>query len=447
MNRHDFIKNLFSITLYSMLPKTVHALNYQENKSRVIVIGAGISGVAAASELQKKGFEVIVLESRNRIGGRMWTDNSLGLPLDMGAAWIHSPIGNPITTLAKQANCKLYEMNDESIAVYDKNGKQIDDDLMGEYQKKYEKLLDKIEKESTDSESFKQAILRLQPEIMKDLVMVYQLSAYEEFDCGGDIEFISAKYWRNDEVFEGEDVIVASGYQSIVAMLAQKLTIKLNNIVTKIDYTNEVIKISTTQGEFKADIVLVTVPLGVLKKGAIQFLPALPAKKLAAIQQVGVGSVNKVALLFDKPFWNIQVQYIGHVSEVKGKYNYFINMRTISEANVLVTFGFGDYGKELDTQTDAEIEKDVMVVLRKIYGNEIPNPKKILVTRWGKDEFTHGCYSFMTSKTKPQDYKTLGESVDDKLFFAGEHTSVAYRATVHGAYLSGLEAAKSIYEI
>ncbi len=446
MNRQDFIKNLFSITLYSMLPTTIHALSPKENKGRVVVIGAGISGLAAAAELQKNGFEVVILESRNRIGGRIWTDNSLGLPLDMGAAWIHSPIGNPITALAKQANCKLYETNDDSLVVYDQNGKQIDNNLMDEYQEKYDKLLDKIEAESTDSESFKQAILRLQPEIMKDLVMLYQLSAYEEFDTGGDIEFISAKYWRNDEGFKGEDVILINGYRDIVEMLAKKLTIKLNHVVTKIDYTAKIIKISTTEGEFKADSVLVTVPLGVLKKGVIQFLPVLPAKKLAAIQQVGVGSVNKVALLFDKPFWDIKTQYIGHISEEKGKYNYFMNMRTVSQENVLVSFGFGDYGKKIDTQTDAEIEKDVMIVLRKIYGNEIPNPKKILVTRWGKDEFTYGCYSFMSSETKPKDYKILGENVDDKIFFAGEHTSIAYRATVHGAYLSGLEAAKAMME-
>jgi polyamine oxidase len=78
------------------------ASNNSEDKEQIIVIGAGIAGITAAKKLQAQGYRVIILEGRDRIGGRIWTDKSLGVPLDLGAAWIHTIDGNPISPLVKQ---------------------------------------------------------------------------------------------------------------------------------------------------------------------------------------------------------------------------------------------------------------------------------------------------------------------------------------------------------
>ncbi len=100
----------------------------QENNSRhakVIVIGAGISGLAAARTLADKNISVMILEARNRIGGRMWTDSSLGVPLDLGASWIHGVNGNPITELAKKFNAETVPTYDENEIVFHADGREM----------------------------------------------------------------------------------------------------------------------------------------------------------------------------------------------------------------------------------------------------------------------------------------------------------------------------------
>ncbi len=445
MNRKEFLKKLTFLAALAHLPISLEAKPTRK-EGKALVVGAGIAGVAAAATLKKNGWEVVVLEARDRVGGRVWTDQSLGVPFDRGAAWIHGPEGNPITPLAKQAGCKLHRTDDESLEVYDENGKPIAEEVMEKYMKKYEKLLAMVEDEAMPTESLQQAIGRLQPDALQDLKMIYQLSSYAEFDAGGDINLLSGKNWENDSSFEGEDLLVWSGYQSIVELLAKGLDIRLKQVVQSIAYGKEKVQLTTNQGSFEADVAVVTVPLGVLKKGNIQFTPNLPAAKQQAIQQVAMGNVNKVALLFEQAFWDTNLQYIGYTGKMKGAYSYFLNARTFCDANLLVTFGFGLFGKTLDTKTDAQIQDEVMEVLRKIYGRAIPNPKKILVTRWGTDPYSLGAYSFVNVGTENKHFETLQAAVNNKLFFAGEHTIAKYRATVHGAYLSGLQAAKEVLE-
>jgi monoamine oxidase len=203
--------------------------------------------------------------------------------------------------------------------------------------------------------------------------------------------------------------------------------------------------VKVNENSIEADYVIVSVPLGVLKNNSISFQPSLPASKLSAIQNIQMGNVNKFLFIWDTPFWDTNIQYIGYTPETKGKFNYLMNMsKFLPTTNGLMTFAFGDYATVTETMTDAQIISEVMAQLKTIYGNSIPNPTNMLRTKWGQNINTFGAYSFATNGTTSADFETMATEINNKLFFAGEHTERDYRGTVHGAYLSGIREADKI---
>lgn len=217
-------------------------------------------------------------------------------------------------------------------------------------------------------------------------------------------------------------------------------------MVSQISYGEKGVEITTKKGVLEADYAVVTLPIGVLKADAVRFEPALPNNKRHVTRSVAMGHVNKMALLFDEAFWDVGDHYFGYAGEEKGELNYFLNARTFTKANALMTFGFGTYGLEMESFSDKEATGYAMEVLRDIF--DIPGvaPTGSLMSRWTADPFSRGAYAFYGVGTRQEHFATLAEPVADRLFFAGEHTSVDYVGTVHGAHLSGLREAERIDE-
>lgn len=157
-----------------------------------------------------------------------------------------------------------------------------------------------------------------------------------------------------------------------------------------------------------------------------------------------MGPVNKVVLQFPRPFWDQTQQYFGYAHPEKGKYSYFLNARTFSDAPMLMTFGLGRAGLALEQQTEEAIASESMSVLRTLFGPNIPEVERLLVSRWTADPLSRGSYSYAAVGATPDDFTTLGRPAHGVLFFAGEHTHPTYRGTVHGAYLSGQRAAAQL---
>ncbi len=416
-----------------------------ETSADVIVIGAGIAGLAAAQDLQAQGFRVLVLEGRDRIGGRIWTERSLGVPMDMGASWIHGPDGdNPITAIARAAGAKLFVTDDDSVELYDTAGEAISEADFDAGEVAYEDLLKRIEafaeNQSRDL-SVASAIQRVAPQALQNPLLRYQLTAYMEFDAGGPIEELSAWYWNHDRVYPGLDVLFPDGYDSVPKALGRNLSIALNQNVLAVSLDTDGVTVKTQTGEFQAQVAVVTLPLGVLQTGTVQFEPGLPAEMQLAMGRLKMGTINKVALAYPQAFWDEELQYFGYTDPEKGRYSYFINARTFSPANALMTFGFGNYGLTLEGQTDTAIVGNIQNTLKTIFGSSIPEPEGILVSRWTADPWAKGAYSYAAVGSTPADFDTLGQTVANRLFFAGEHTISDYRGTVHGAYISGIRAA------
>jgi monoamine oxidase len=450
MERRKFVLDTLKIIpLFFIAPNLFASYSKDDdiinpNGKTVLIIGAGISGLAAAKKLKDKGFTVIVLEAQEKTGGRLRTDRSLGIAFDEGASWIHGPNGNPITKLASQAGANTYLTDDDNLEVFDNNGTAYSDAFLDRQYTKFEKALNAVRRAGTKRQSFQTIFNSLYPTQENNRLWKYMLSAYLEFDTG-DISKLSSKHFYDDEEFSGKDVIVINGYDKVANFLGQGLDIRLNSRVTEINYNATKSLVNVNENLIEADYVIVSVPLGVLKNNSIAFKPSLPATKVAAIQNIQMGNVNKFLFIWDAPFWDTNIQYIGYTPETKGKFNYLMNMmKFLPTTNGLMTFAYGDYATVTETMTDTQIISEVMAQLKTIYGNSIPNPTNMLRTKWGQNINTFGAYSFATNGTTSADFDTMATEINNKLFFAGEHTERDYRASVHGAYLSGIREADKI---
>lgn len=452
IQRRKFIKDtLNGLPIILLSPTLLDSCSKDEplelNGKTAIVIGAGISGLATAQRLKQKGFTVTILEAQEKVGGRIRTDRSLGVVFDEGASWIHGSNRNPITNIASDAGANTFLTDDDSVEVFDTNGTAYSDGLLTNTEKDYKNAIDAVLGAGSQTQSFQTVFNSLYPSQGANRLWKYILSAYLEFSIGGDISELSSKYFYDDETFNGADRIITDGYDKITHHLASGLDIRLNNRASSIDYSNEKVEVLANGTSLEADYLIVTVPLGVLKNNDISFTPSLPVNKSAAIANTKMGNINKFLLTWDTAFWDNSLQFIGYTPETKGKFNYFLNIKKFSSENALMTFAFGDYATTTESMSDQDVINEIMIHLHSIYGNSIPNPINMLRTKWGQNINSYGAYSFATNGRTSADFDTLSESVNNKLFFAGEHTNREYRGTVHGAYLSGIREADKIINL
>jgi monoamine oxidase len=449
MQRRKFIKNtLTGLPLILLTPTLLASCvkddeNISPNGKTVVIIGAGISGLAAAKKLKEKGFNVILLEAQDKVGGRLRTDRSLGVAFDEGASWIHGTTGNPITALAQQAGMNTAFTDDDSRKSYDIGGVLRSVTTFDNAEDELETILNTMMNSGNANQSFETVFNNLYPAKVNDRLWKFLLSTYVTFDTG-DLNNLSSLLYNEGEEFGGKERIATNGYDTIPNYLANGLNVQLNQRVSKIDHSNTKIKITHNGMTTEADYVLVTVPLGVLKANTIQFVPALPTVKQTAIQKIGMNCVNKFLLTWNTAFWD-DVQYISYTPAIKDKFNYFVNVKKVNPSvNALMTFAYADYARQTETMTDAQIIDEIMIHLRDIYGNSIPNPTNILRTKWNRNENSFGAYSYTAVGTEMRHFDDLAEEVNDKLFFGGEHTEADYFSTAHGAYLTGIREADKI---
>jgi len=453
MQRRKFIKDtLTGLPLILMTPTLLASCSKDDgdikpNGKTVIVIGAGISGLSAAKKLKQNGFTVIVIEAQEKVGGRLRTDRSLGVAFDEGASWIHGPNGNPITGLASQSGANTFLTVDDNVAVYDTNGSAYSDSVLTNSENQFNNAVEAVQNAGNLTQSFETVFNSLYPTQANNRLWKYMFSAFLEFNTAGDISKLSSKYFYDDEEFDGSDVIITNGYDKVTDFLAQGLDIRLNSRVSNIDYANEIVNVTANGNVIEGDYVIVSVPLGVLKNNGITFTPALPNEKATAITKTNMGNVNKFLLVWSNAFWDTNLQYIGYTPDTKGKFNYFLNIKKITSTNGLMTFAFGDYATLTESMSDNDIITEIMQHLKTIYGNSISNPTNMLRTKWGQNINSYGAYSYATNGTTTTDFDTLAKAVNNKLFFAGEHTNRDYRGTVHGAYLSGTREADKIIDL
>ncbi len=422
-------------------------------KPRILVVGAGIAGLAAAAKLQQSGYSVQILEGRERIGGRIWTSHSWDdLPVDLGASWIHGVEDNPITALADQASITRAPTDYENSVVYDQRGAELSDTQVEQLERQLGQLMEAVAElvENTDDMPLAtalQQVLAELPDKPDQATLNFSLNTVIEHEYAADAEELSAQEWDSGAELDGGDVIFPGGYDQVLEQLTAGLRISTAQHVSAIDYTAAPVRVTTDKGVFEAEKVIVTVPLGVLKHASIMFTPALAASKARAIELLGSGLLNKTWLRFPSAFWPREPEIINSIDAQKGRWAEFLNIYHYVDKPVLLGFNAGAYARMLEQLSDAEIISDCMSVLRTLYGADIPEPEAWQITRWGSDEHAFGSYSFVGVGATEALRDTLAAPLDGRLFFAGEATSREYPATVHGAYLSGLRAAEEAMQL
>ncbi|GAB2233622.1 hypothetical protein Droror1_Dr00002848 [Drosera rotundifolia] len=426
----------------------------------VIVIGAGMAGIAAARALYEASFQVIVLESRDRIGGRVCTDYTFGFPIDLGASWLHGVCNeNPLAPLIGRLglplyrtsgdNSVLYDHDLESYALFDVDGNQVPPELVVKVGEAFEEILkecEKVREEMEEDISIKQGfsiVFERRPELrlegLAHKVLQWYLCRMEGW-FASDAETISLQNWDQEELLPGGHGLMVRGYLPVINTLAKGLDIRLNHRVTGVFRHLKGVRVTTEGGSsFIADAVVVAVPLGVLQSNLIKFEPRLPEWKERAISDLGVGIENKIVLHFENVFWP-NVEFLGVVSETSYGCSYFLNLHKATGHPVLVYMPAGKLAQDIEKMSDEAAASFAFTQLKKILP-DASSPIQYLVSHWGSDINTLGSYTY-DKVGKPHDlYERLRIPVDN-IFFAGEATSTLYPGSVHGAYATGLQAAE-----
>ncbi|EDM06999.1 rCG64359, partial [Rattus norvegicus] len=486
-------------------------LRRRRGQPRVVVIGAGLAGLAAARALLEQGFtDVTVLEASSHIGGRVQSVKLGHATFELGATWIHGSHGNPIYQLA-EANGLLEETTDGErsvgrISLYSKNGvacyltnrgRRIPKDVVEEFSDLYnevynltqeffrngkpvnaesqnsvgvftrEKVRNRIRDDPDDTEATK----RLK------LAMIQQYLKVESCESGShSIDEVSLSAFGEWTEIPGAHHIIPSGFMRVVELLAQGIpphVIQLGKPVRCIHWDQASARPWGPEIEPHADHVIVTVSLGVLKRQYTSFFrPCLPTEKVAAIHRLGIGTTDKIFLEFEEPFWGPECNSLQFVWEDEAEsctltYPPELWYRKICGFDVLypperyghVLSGWicGEEALVMERCDDETVAEICTEMLRQFTGNpNIPKPRRILRSAWGSNPYFRGSYSYtqvgssgadVEKLAKPLPYTESSKTAPMQVLFSGEATHRKYYSTTHGALLSGQREATRLIEM
>lgn len=401
----------------------------------VIVVGAGAAGLSAAQSLRQAGYETVVLEAADYIGGRCVTDTTtFSVPFDRGGSWLHSAPINPLAKLVEQSGTLLHKKPWEPSLVH-ALGHKLSNEQVEAYQGYQDEMWDAIK--GAGAQTVDQTTQSTMPKGRWSETASHSISQM----LGGDADVTSAKDTFNYAYAEG-DWLVEGGLGAFINDLHGDIRVQLNCPVTRIDYSGAGVQVTTPQGTLQAAHLVLTVSTGVLAAGAIEFVPALPTAKIAAIDQLPNGLLNKVGIEFDAE-WHEAVQ--GQMADYHTGEDAFCSlMFGFFETNLAVGFVAGRFADALELQGAGAATDYCLAGLRATFGNDVlKHVRRTDETAWRGNVHTIGSYSY--AKPGGTDARqTLSEPVAERVFFAGEATMTDTYSTVHGAYLSGKLAADQI---
>mmetsp|Transcript_24508 Transcript_24508/g.36727 ORF Transcript_24508/g.36727 Transcript_24508/m.36727 type:complete len:488 (-) Transcript_24508:159-1622(-) len=470
-------------------------------RADVIIIGAGMAGISAGYALRegRPDLRITILEGRFRVGGRIHTVTmDEGGPneteIDLGAAWLQSPDQNPLAPLLQDV--KKYDTPISSNAVFvEHQGVNIAGERLSQHEvdtlneTAHEWIANAIklygEDEELQDDAATSNVIELLPQLTQSNIMVANrhdrltamlLRATMENYLASSIEQV-AGFGLDDASFARDpQSLLQDGFGIAIDRMSKHLDVRVNNVVTRIQALGEDLGVLiTTQSGilYWAQKVIVTVPLGVLKIGSVEFIPPLPSRKLEAISRIGFGVVDKVVLRFPHVFWNEDRHFITYLTSDRSLVNVFLNMAAsmkrgnqenheggenlsghhhLGGVPILVGFHSGIFATDNEYLSDEKLVEKAMVPLRNMHGNDIPEPVEVYTTRWGLDPMSLGSYSaphvvrnlrIAGVEEDIDPFAELSEPIGTSIYFAGESTS-RESGFVHGAFTSGYRAASEV---
>ncbi|KAI9717676.1 MAG: hypothetical protein M1812_004621 [Candelaria pacifica] len=482
---------------------------------RVCVVGAGIAGLRCAEVLIQRGMEVTIVEGRNRIGGRMHQSSHLGHTVDLGPNWIHGTENNPIMDLAKETKSALHSWGERQ-AIFDEEGKMLEETKANRYSEIVWGMIADAFKYSNDQSSiinpnrsladyFKERVRGYLHNDSNGLELKGDMSETEELNheqktllsitqmwgafIGDPIERQSLKFFWLEECIEGENLFVASTYKAILHRIAEtaisKAEIQLSTKAVRIESRQDQAIIYTEAGSPQSfDEVVMTTPLGWLKRNKSAFVPALPPRLSKSIDSLGYGHLEKVYITFPTAFWEnastanlpINASDLGflhwlhplYTSQNPHNWNIeAVNLSVLPGEEAHPTILFYIHGPcslhltSLLSSSPVSSHYKILTAFFEPYYSLLPNyrpencnPVKVLATQWSTDEFSgYGSYTnFQVGLEEgDRDVEVIreGEGMEGRrVWFAGEHTApFVALGTVTGAYWSGESVAARIARV
>jgi monoamine oxidase len=414
-----------------------------------LIIGGGIAGLVAARHLTKAGLRVTLLEARNRLGGRIYTESTGEFPVELGAEFVHGR-PNEILSLAAESAAPIVPVQGHFRRKI--NGKWAEADHLME---KMDQLFAGLPSEEPD-ESFQYYLDRSG----EDNEVKQQALRYVEGFHAADPSLISAHSLRRDS--EAEEAIngdhqyrIASGYESLVRTVADRIDrnrcdIVMNTPVNEIVWRQGQVIARAGSTEYLASRAMVTLPLGVLKSGSVAFSPELPEKQ-NAMSFLEMGPVIRVSLCFQEKFW----EHDRNMADMSFLFTDDPQFPTWWTSNplpypILTGWAAGPNAEAHSGRSKDEIVGSAMQSLAEIMKIPEPELRKQMTGSfmhdWETDPFSYGAYSYTAVGGMSAAHK-LAESVANTLYFAGEATNGdGYNGTVHGAIATGLRAAKELVQ-
>ena len=413
------------------------------SQSDVVIIGAGAAGLSAARELTNLGLSFTLLEGSHRIGGRAYSEEIVpGVWFDLGCSYLHQGETNPFVPIADELGVIIGKdkgdiFEDCKKGLY-KNGVPLNPAAREAYSFYRSECFSAITAAADRGEDV--ALVDL-----VDLDSEYALTFTHDMAelCTRDIDEISSVDFA---VFdEGSDIPVLNGFGNLVAAWGAEVPVSLNTRVERIDWSGDRVYVETARGTLRGRAVLCTVSTGILAAGDIKFVPGLPDWKMEAVLGLPTGTENKICLHFDTDVfgpdgrgfhntWNDDGVACGFEASVMGQ-------------NTAIAFTGGRHAIWLEKQGQQAGHDYAVDRVAEVFGSDIrKHVTRSIVTAWTAEPWTRGSYSCALPGQAHQ-RNELARPLDDRVFFAGEATTVRDHSCCHGAFRSGIRAAQEIVNI
>lgn len=397
--------------------------------------------MAAARTLQDHGLSVRILESKDRIGGRAYTDHdTFAVPFDHGCAWMSGGPLNPLIQFADDCNFERvlrgHALIDDQVFVGTAAGGWLNDEDARQRSRYIEDCYRAI-----DSQARKGRDVSIADVIDTTSTWTSHLDNYLKLVQGAEISTLSILDFANGED-DDDRFQLLRGYGSLIQEFGKGLPVDLGAAVNRIEWSGDEVEILTSKESISSKVVIVTVSTGVLAANRIHFEPGLPDATRAAIAALPMGKLTKVAIQFDRnvygPFTDdCFIYYDGPRSSLNVITGYLGSTMTVASAG-------GSLAEELEA-LDVEDAADFLLDrLEKAFDSKLRQYVTAADrTHWGRDPDVGGSYAVATAG-QSEARLALAKPIGNRLFFAGEATSVHHYGLVHGALIEGRAVAQSV---